>query len=242
MAEGEQEPGQAGSITIDELAALNDEITALVRAGVPLDRGLLQASGELPGGLKRVTQAIGERLKRGESLSQALEAESRVDATPLPGGGRGGRAVRQAVGGPGRAGAVRPRVLRGPVDDRRGALVPDRRPHPGLRALPGNRGRRHPPVPRHVRHAGTEGSAPPALARDARRAGAVLVAALAGAAPASACRLVAIGAGGVVPGHVVVGPQALSLDALHALRLRIGRLRGTSRRSCSTTGCLIPGP
>ncbi|MGC8642589.1 MAG: type II secretion system F family protein [Isosphaeraceae bacterium] len=77
MADGEQEPGQAGSITIDELAALNDEITALVRAGVPLDRGLLQAAGELPGGLKRITRAIGDRLKRGESLSQALEAERR---------------------------------------------------------------------------------------------------------------------------------------------------------------------
>jgi general secretion pathway protein F len=76
MAESEQGPVQAGSITIDELAALNDEIAALVRAGIPLDRGLLQASSDLPGGLKRVTQALGQRLKRGETLSQALTAES----------------------------------------------------------------------------------------------------------------------------------------------------------------------
>ena len=76
MAEGEREPGQAGPITIDELAALNDEIAALVRAGVPLDRGLLQAGSELPGGLKRITQALGERLSRGETLTEALEAES----------------------------------------------------------------------------------------------------------------------------------------------------------------------
>ena len=41
MAEGEPGAGGAGRISIDELAALNDEIAALVRAGVPLDRGLL---------------------------------------------------------------------------------------------------------------------------------------------------------------------------------------------------------
>jgi type II secretory pathway component PulF len=76
MAEGDTEQGQAGSITIDELAALNDEIAALVRAGVPLDRGLLQAAGELPGGLKRITQALGERMSHGQTLSEALAAES----------------------------------------------------------------------------------------------------------------------------------------------------------------------
>ena len=54
---------------------MNDEIAALVRAGVPLDRGLLRAGGDLPGGLKRITQALGDRLSRGESLAQALEAE-----------------------------------------------------------------------------------------------------------------------------------------------------------------------
>ena len=75
MAEGEREAGKAGAISVDELAALNEEIAALVRAGVPLDRGLLRAGGELPGGLQRITQALGERLNRGESLSQALEAE-----------------------------------------------------------------------------------------------------------------------------------------------------------------------
>ena len=57
MAEGELGQGGAGRISIDELAALNDEIAALVRAGVPLDRGLLGAGGDLPGGLGRITSA-----------------------------------------------------------------------------------------------------------------------------------------------------------------------------------------
>jgi general secretion pathway protein F len=72
--------GKAGPITIAELAALNEEIAALVRAGVPLDKGLLRAGSELKGGLKRITKALGERLSRGESLSQALEGEK--SATP----------------------------------------------------------------------------------------------------------------------------------------------------------------
>ena len=38
MAKGERDGGKAGPISVDELAALNEEIAALVRAGVPLDR------------------------------------------------------------------------------------------------------------------------------------------------------------------------------------------------------------
>jgi general secretion pathway protein F len=75
MSQVEVEVGKAGRITIDELAALNDEIAALVRAGVPLERGLLRAGSDLTGGLKRIAQALGARLSRGESLSEALEAE-----------------------------------------------------------------------------------------------------------------------------------------------------------------------
>ena len=59
MAEGALGQGGAGRISIDELAALNDEIAALVRTGVPLDRGLLGAGTELAGGLRRITTALG---------------------------------------------------------------------------------------------------------------------------------------------------------------------------------------
>ena len=75
MAEGEPGAGGAGRISIDELAALNDEIAALVRAGVPLDRGLLGAGADLHGRLRGITTALGRRLSRGESLPDALEAE-----------------------------------------------------------------------------------------------------------------------------------------------------------------------
>jgi general secretion pathway protein F len=82
MAAEVLEPGNAGPITIAELAALNEEIAALVRAGVPLDKGLLRAGSELSGGLKRITKALGARLSRGESLPQALEAE-KASTPPL---------------------------------------------------------------------------------------------------------------------------------------------------------------
>jgi general secretion pathway protein F len=75
MSQGAVEAGKAGPITIDDLAALNDEIAALVRAGVPLERGLLRAGDDLPGRLKTITQVLGSRLNRGESLPAALEAE-----------------------------------------------------------------------------------------------------------------------------------------------------------------------
>src|SRR3954471_81507 len=78
MADGGLEVGGAGRISVEELGALNDEIAALVRAGVPLERGLLRAGTDLSGGLKRIAQALGARLSRGESLGQALEAEERA--------------------------------------------------------------------------------------------------------------------------------------------------------------------
>jgi general secretion pathway protein F len=75
MAQAQLEAKSAGSITIDQLLALNDEIAALVRAGVPLERGLVVAARELHGRLGRITSALGSRLSRGESLVQALEGE-----------------------------------------------------------------------------------------------------------------------------------------------------------------------
>ena len=68
--------GRQGRADLDRRAgALNEEIAALARAGVPLERGLLRAGSDLSGSLKRITQALGSRLSRGESLPKALEAE-----------------------------------------------------------------------------------------------------------------------------------------------------------------------
>lgn len=69
---------RASSITIEQLFALNEEIRALVRAGVPLERGLLTAARDLRGRLGRITGALAARLNRGESLVQALDAEKQV--------------------------------------------------------------------------------------------------------------------------------------------------------------------
>jgi general secretion pathway protein F len=62
-------------VTLDEFIALNDEIAALVRVGVPLERGLLAVGKELSGKSGRIAQALAERLNRGETLQQALKAE-----------------------------------------------------------------------------------------------------------------------------------------------------------------------
>jgi general secretion pathway protein F len=60
------------------LLALNEEIMALVRAGVPLEKGLLVAARDLKGRLGKIASALGRRLSRGEGLVEALEAEDRV--------------------------------------------------------------------------------------------------------------------------------------------------------------------
>ncbi len=67
-----------GPITIDQLLALNDEITALVRAGVPLERGLLVAGRDIRGRLGRIATVLVKRMSRGESLVEALESEKQT--------------------------------------------------------------------------------------------------------------------------------------------------------------------
>lgn len=78
MTEGEQDRPPAGSITIDQLLALNDEIAALIRAGVPLERGLIVAGRDLRGRLGRIATALSRRMAQGESLTQALDGEEQT--------------------------------------------------------------------------------------------------------------------------------------------------------------------
>jgi type II secretory pathway component PulF len=77
MSDGELGAGPRGPITLDQLLTLNEEIAALVRAGSPLDRGLLEAGRDVRGRLGRIAGVLGRRLNRGEGLSEALEAEKR---------------------------------------------------------------------------------------------------------------------------------------------------------------------
>jgi type II secretory pathway component PulF len=65
-------PSSKPVLTLDQLVALNDEIAALVRAGVPLDRGLRSLGEDLPGRLGQFARQLSERLARGESLTDAL--------------------------------------------------------------------------------------------------------------------------------------------------------------------------
>ncbi len=58
----------------DELVALNEQIAAMARAGLPLDEGLSSLAREMGRGrLKNVTAALGQDLARGRSLPEALE-------------------------------------------------------------------------------------------------------------------------------------------------------------------------
>ncbi len=63
------------AISLDDLIALNDEIVALVRAGVPLEGVLARLGEDLPGRLGRITQTLAERMRRGQSLADVLAGE-----------------------------------------------------------------------------------------------------------------------------------------------------------------------
>jgi len=60
---------------LDALVALNDEMAAIVRSGVPLDQGLTELAHDLPGRMGAVAKRLGDRLAAGESLEQVLGSE-----------------------------------------------------------------------------------------------------------------------------------------------------------------------
>jgi type II secretory pathway component PulF len=58
----------------DELVALNEQIAGMAKAGLPLDHGLSMLAKEMGRGrLRRVTAALGEDLRNGQTLPEALE-------------------------------------------------------------------------------------------------------------------------------------------------------------------------
>jgi type II secretory pathway component PulF len=67
---------ETGRMTLDELLALNEEIAALVRAGVPLEQGLAAVGSDMPGRLGPIASMLAERLERGEPLLQVLADQS----------------------------------------------------------------------------------------------------------------------------------------------------------------------
>jgi type II secretory pathway component PulF len=64
----------SGPVTLDQFIAFNDELAALIRAGVPLERGLADAARDLGGKLGAMTKALGQRMGEGVGLAQAIEA------------------------------------------------------------------------------------------------------------------------------------------------------------------------
>lgn len=61
-------------LTADDLAAFNAELTALVRAGVPLEPGLSALGREQRGRLGRLSAGVASRMRQGLPLDEALAA------------------------------------------------------------------------------------------------------------------------------------------------------------------------
>jgi general secretion pathway protein F len=67
-------------LSLDELVLLNEEIRALMAAGIPLEIGLHGSASRLGGSLGRLTERLAARIERGSSLESALADEG----TQLP--------------------------------------------------------------------------------------------------------------------------------------------------------------
>jgi type II secretory pathway component PulF len=63
------------SVKLEQFLALNDEIAALIRAGIPLELGLSQIAGSATGGLARLSERLSERMQAGATLERALADE-----------------------------------------------------------------------------------------------------------------------------------------------------------------------
>ena len=63
-------------ISLDQLIALNDEIAALVRAGVPLELGLKHIGGDMHGSPGRLAARLAAEMERGQTLAQVLKSHS----------------------------------------------------------------------------------------------------------------------------------------------------------------------
>src|SRR5438270_10950303 len=59
-------------LTLEQLAALSEEIAALARAGVPLHRGLCELARDMPGRLGKAAAAIGAKLDAGQPLDAVV--------------------------------------------------------------------------------------------------------------------------------------------------------------------------
>lgn len=63
------------TVTLEQLIALNREISALAAAGVPLAEGLVRVANDFDGPTSALAQRLTDRLVEGKTLSEALDAE-----------------------------------------------------------------------------------------------------------------------------------------------------------------------
>ncbi len=229
MSLGEQSARPPGSITIDQLLALNEEIAALVRAGVPLERGLVVAGRDLRGRLGRIAAALSRRLSRGESLPEALEGEGQsippLYRAVVEAGARSGRlpialeGLAQYVRGYAEARAAIGLALWYPLL----VLTLAYALFVGLVSLA------VPAVRRGVRFAGPARGRSVALAVVGRRVGALLVAGRADLLFMLLIAWVRSGSGGTISGEVMELAAAFPVDEVDPGQLRDRQLLRAAR-------------
>ena len=78
MSESDRVSETTSAITLDQLAALSDEMAALSRAGVPLHVGLSHLGQDLPGRLGRIATDLAQRLERGQPVDQVLSPDQGI--------------------------------------------------------------------------------------------------------------------------------------------------------------------
>ena len=62
--------------SLEELLAFNDEVAALADAGVPIDLGLAQLSGDPDSAREQINATISRRAQGSDSLNDAVSEES----------------------------------------------------------------------------------------------------------------------------------------------------------------------
>lgn len=73
-------PPGVRAATLDELSALCEQMVSLSKAGVPLDRGLIQLAEDMPPRLREQASHVGQQLQAGTSLADAVAS----DDSPFP--------------------------------------------------------------------------------------------------------------------------------------------------------------
>lgn len=79
---GDHWAARRSQLSLEEVSLLCQEITALSRAGVPLDLGLREMAKDLPKRLAQHSQEIGDRLASGESLGHII-SDKNADMPPM---------------------------------------------------------------------------------------------------------------------------------------------------------------